>query len=104
MIFLLLNLLRVNPLILDTELSIIAEHRAEIVSQDWSHAGWKESFRGTNCTYQAENLARDLTEFEAVIKWLQSPTHRTIILSDNYNTVGIGHYENITVNLFCHYE
>lgn len=93
----------VNPLILDPNLSQIAENRAEIVyNTEWSHKGWKDSFKDTGCSYIAENLAKDFKNAHDIHNaFMSSQEHRDIILNTKYQLVGIGKHKNITVELFC---
>jgi uncharacterized protein YkwD len=102
-LLILMNAERVKPLELDATLSQIATKRAEIVyNTEWSHKGWKDSFKGTDCSYQGENLAKDFKTAKKTHKALMnSPTHKKNIVSDTYTHVGIGTYKNITVQLFC---
>lgn len=93
----------VNPLILDEKLSQIAENRAKIVyNTEWSHKGWKDSFKDTGCSYQGENLAKGFKDVQSMHKALMSSvSHRANILNTNYKTIGLGTYKNVTVELFC---
>jgi len=100
-LLLLINLLRLNPLILDDHLSQLATQRAEIVYSDWSHNNWKSSFKDTDCAYQGENLAKDFNDVQAFFAWYKSPTHKKNMIDENFKTIGIGTYKNVTVTLFC---
>jgi uncharacterized protein YkwD len=103
LILLLINLLRLNPLILDDHLSQLATQRAEIVYSDWSHNNWKTSFKDTDCAYQGENLAKNFNDVQAFLAWYNSPKHKDNMFNEKYTKIGIGYYKNVTVNLFCGY-
>jgi len=93
-----------QPLQVYSQLEQRAELRAKYIynSKQWSHLGWKESFIGLDCSYIGENLAREYTNTEILHKaFLKSPSHAANILKARYNVIGIGTYEDITVELFC---
>jgi uncharacterized protein YkwD len=99
---LLINLLRITPLTYDTSLSQIATQRAEIVYSDWSHNNWKASFKDTGCSYIGENLTKDFTSpLDEFMALYNSPKHKDNMLNKNYTQVGVGHYKNVNVYLFC---
>jgi uncharacterized protein YkwD len=103
-LFILMNLVRQTPLMYDVDLSYRATVRAEQLykNNQWSHDNWKESFEGTGCSYIGENIAKDFPNaVSAHFALMQSNKHRDNIVSDKYNRVGIGEYENIVVQLFC---
>lgn len=102
-LLILINLARVIPLKVDTNLNDLANKRAEIVYSDFSHSNWMNSFKDTKCSYIGENLAKgfDNNPYSIHSVFMDSFTHRKNILNTNYNKIGIGHYEDITVELFC---
>ena len=103
-LLILINLARTTPLVLDTDLSNRAEIRAEQLYKDkqWSHDGWLKSFEETDCKVKGENLAKDFKSAKSTHKALMaSPTHKANIMNSKYDTVGLGKYKNITVQLFC---
>jgi len=103
-LLILINLARVNPLVLDTDLSKLAQARAEQLykAKQWSHTGWQKSFDKTNCKYIGENLAKDFkTAEKAHNSLMASPTHKANIINKKYTLIGLGTYKNITVELFC---
>lgn len=104
-LLLLINSDRINPLILDSNLSVRAEKRAEIVyKSEWSNKDWKKSFENTGCTFIGENLAKDFKDAKETHNALMaSPTHKANIVKDKYNKIGIGTYKNVIVELFCKY-
>src|SRR4051794_38870221 len=57
----LMNAVRTNPVVPDLELSHRAQARAAglCASHQWSHDGWKDSFKGLKYKYAGENLAKD---------------------------------------------
>lgn len=102
-VFVLMNLVRPVPLILDPDLSHRAQIRAEYLCEtgQWSHAGWEQSFQGIKYTIAGENLARKFKsakkEFDAL---RNSPPHNANIMHRGYTHVGVGHACNVDVYLF----
>jgi len=103
LLLILLNFYRTKPLLLDDNLSYLAQQRAErVYNTKWSHNNWEESFNNTNCWYMGENLAKDFdTSWSINTAFLNSPTHKENMIKKEYNKIGIGQYKNIVVELFC---
>lgn len=99
----LINAERQIPLVVDKELTYRAEQRAVQLCKDkqWSHDGWKNSFKGMNSKFLGENLARNFNDATSTHKALMnSPTHKANLVRKEYKYVGIGKSCNITVQLF----
>jgi hypothetical protein len=87
------------PLVIDEKLNEVARQKAGdmFAFNYWAHvspsgrdpwAFFKEV--GYDYVYAGENLARDFANSEAVVKaWMNSPTHRDNILSENYAEIGL---------------
>lgn len=84
---------------LDTKLSAAAAQKAaDMVAHDyWAHVspqGTQPWYFVTNSgyayKYAGENLARDFSDPDSVVKaWMNSPTHRENLLSSRYQDIGI---------------
>lgn len=77
-LLILIATLRVHPLTEDSALTLRAHVRAEqLCSADqWSHAGWKESFAGLPYKHYGENLAKGFSSTaDEFVAWKNSPTH-----------------------------
>lgn len=102
-LLILINSVRVHPLKESVVLDQKAQARSEILcqTQDWSHDGWLDSFKGSKYQYAGENLAKGFTSnLSEVQAWMASPTHRANILKSQYTMIGIGSDCGITVTLF----
>lgn len=101
----LLNYVRMRPLVLDKEISKVAEKRC-IEMKEFSHAEYfnKYHFEGVmyNYIYTGENLgidfATDLDFFRAMQK---SKLHNDNILNKNFTRVGIAKCDRKRVILFA---
>ena len=101
-LFIMINSLRLNPLVLDDNLSKLAVERAKVVEVDWSHDNWRKSFYGTGCQYTGENLAKGFYSPTMMTgAFLNSPAHLNNMVKKEYDKIGIGVYNNIVVELFC---
>ena len=102
-LLLLINLARPTPLYWSPELAILATERAEIVYKtEWSHKGFQETAKKATCTYVGENLAQGFTSVEEMHQaFMDSPAHKALITDKYFRSVGIGTYEDVTVELFC---
>ena len=108
LLFTLINASRSNMNIPQLKLYPKLEQMANIRAKDlyekkqWSHAGWEKTFIGLECSYMGENLSKNFSsttqEHNAL---MNSKIHRNNIIKESYNTIGIGIYKNITVELFC---
>ena len=101
-LFLLLSMAR--PIELDPQISQIAQKRAEYLytSGQWSHEGYKRLLDGTDCAYRGEVLAKGFTEAKDVHNaFMNSKTHKAVLLNPKYTKVGIGYYKGIIAEEFC---
>lgn len=102
-VLILINAMRVHPLVETAQLDKLAQTRAEYLCThtQWSHEGWLDSFKGVKYKYAGENLAKGFSnEMDTAKAWLNSPTHRAVMLNEHYTKIGIGHSCGIEVNLF----
>lgn len=93
----------VLPLKQSPVLDARADARAELLCArgQWSHDGWRDSFKGLKHTYAGENLAKGFDSATSTHAGLMaSPTHKANILKKQYKEVGIGEACGITVELF----
>lgn len=89
----------VGPIKLDVELSAAAGRKAAdmFAKNYWAHVsptGTQPWFFVTDAGYQyryaGENLARDFSDPEAVVKaWMDSPTHKENLLNSKYQDIGV---------------
>lgn len=87
---LLINMSRVNPLVLNKELTKIAQYRADELcgTKTFTHNGWTKY--PSNFSYRGENLYKGNEDIVGINKrFLDSPAHRNIMLSSKYKYVGI---------------
>lgn len=80
-----------------------AKVRADYVSAgNWTHDGnWKQIYPHYHYRYIGEDLARDWPDDQSVVNaWLNSKTHREVMLNCTYNEVGIGRNGSYVVSLF----
>ncbi len=81
-----------DSLVIDESLNCAAEVRAEEISVCWSHTrpdGLPWYSVNPDIMY-GENLAHNYLEPTMVVDgWMHSPSHREIMLSKNYKTIGI---------------
>lgn len=99
----LINAARVQPLVPSVELSVIAQHRAELLCEkgQWSHENWLDSFQGMHYQMAGENLAKGFSSVKKAHEALmKSPTHKANILQKEYKEVGVGESCGIYVELF----
>jgi len=106
-LLLLLNASRVDvqlpPLREDPTLGGRAQQRAEGMcrSGKLSHDGMREAFEGLPYRWKGENLAMGQRDPRAVHSQLMnSEGHRANILKPQFDSIGIGHACDITVELF----
>jgi uncharacterized protein YkwD len=93
----------VPKLIESKVLTVRAEARADVLCarNQWSHEGWRDSFKGLKYTYAGENLAKGFDGATSTHKGLMaSPTHKANILKKQYKEVGVGEACGVTVELF----
>lgn len=100
-----------SKLNLDSRLCAIASCRANEISREWSHTrpdGRHYATVLTDYGYSAGTVsellvyaAGDGNAAEIVGKWLESDSHRQILLSSGYHTVGIGVYRSGGYTYIC---
>lgn len=80
------NLVAINAL------NKAAKVEADRIVTDWSHNGYAETAR-KYFKYRkiGENLARNFSNDEEIVNaWLNSPTHRAVLLDCSYKYAGVG--------------
>ena len=85
-----------GSLIQTNELVAAATIRAQEQEQLFSHTRPNGSEWWTvdsSCCY-GECLSRGYNENEVISVWMNSPTHKAVIMDGTYKTAGIGYYEN----------
>ncbi len=100
------TMLGLEPLVLDPELSQLAEIRAVEIISLFSHTrpdGRKCTTVMTDAGYEykraAENIAYGQTSPDAVMKaWINSSSHYKNIICPNYTKIGVGHVKLGNVN------
>ena len=99
-LILLINMLRNTPVVQDSVLTEIAQQRAEyLCTHKFSHDGWLE-YR-SDFQFRGENLAKGFKDMKSTNKaFMASPTHKKVMLNENYQYVGIGEACGITVEEF----
>lgn len=100
-ILFLINTARTSPLVVDKDLSLRAQNRAEyLCTRPFSHDGWTDWFKG-RYGHLGENLAKDFPNATSTHEALMnSPSHKANIVSPDYTKVGVGFACNITIELF----
>lgn len=107
-LLLLINLSRLTPLTESPYLTELATTRATEMCDkgQWSHDGFRELshkiFAETDANRVGENLAKGFTDDSSMVNaWLNSPSHKKIMLDERYKKVGVGRgWCGIVVNLF----
>lgn len=92
-----------NPLKENTQLIKAAEERADWVAADhWTHDGnWKTINKYYHYHLAGENMARGWPDDQAVVNaWLESKTHREVMLNCSYVETGIGRSGSYIIQLF----
>ncbi len=92
----------VSPLTLNQKAVSAAQVRAQEIAVNFSHTrpdgtGYSTALKaaGLNFTRSGENIAYGQRSAEAVMNsWMNSSGHRANILSSQYDSIGIGHYQN----------
>ncbi len=94
-----INTVRSFPLLINKELTKIAEVRAsELCVSKFSHKGWNKP---SSFSYRGENLAKDFdTTKEAHIALLSSETHYKNIMNTNFTHIGIASKCGVIVEEF----
>ena len=73
------------PLSVDAELCRISEERLNEIKKDFSHEGFALN-RCASCITMGEVLARNFQDDEKVVEeWLNSTSHREVIMSNRYD-------------------
>lgn len=91
------------PLKTNSGLTKAAKERADYVSSGhWYHEGWTKTVsKYYRYHYAGEVLARGYTDNKEVVKaWLNSKTHREVLLNCTYRETGVGRNGSYTVQLF----
>jgi uncharacterized protein YkwD len=98
-LLILINMSRLKPLKLNTELTKIAEVRVnELCNGKFSHKGWNKP---TNFSYRGENLYKGSEDIVSINKrFLDSTSHRNLMLSSKYQYIGIATGCDILVEEF----
>lgn len=97
-----------DELITVYDLSVVAQTRAQELTQSYSHTRPDGSSCFTALTEagiyyysSGENIASGFSSPEAVVNaWMKSPGHRANILSPNYTMVGVGFCDNYWAQVF----
>jgi hypothetical protein len=85
-----INNIRGNPLLVDQSLVNYAQQRVPEVMLDWSHDGFQADNRDYFAFGVGETLAKRYCSDQEVIKaWLESPTHREVMLDERFDHIGI---------------
>jgi uncharacterized protein YkwD len=92
------------PLRIDKDLMTAAQERAEYVANGhWTHDGnWAMiSKYYKNYSILGEDMARYfLTNEEVITAWLNSKTHKEVLLTCKYRDAGVGRFNTYTIMLF----
>ena len=94
---------RVQPLQETPQMDRLATERAITLCKNnqWSHLGWKDSFKNSTSTYIGENLAKGfISDQFSHLALMNSPTHKANIINPKFKQLGIGKACGITVELF----
>lgn len=73
-----------KPLQQDQDLCRAAEKRLGEIKNNFSHEGFGIELCD-KCSHLGENLARNIKEERVVSAWIESPSHKEIIVSPVYN-------------------
>lgn len=92
----------VKPLTLNSKAVSAAQVRAQEIAVSFSHtrpdgSSFSTALKaaGLSFTRSGENIAYGQRSAEAVMNgWMNSSGHRANILSSQYDSIGIGHYQN----------
>jgi uncharacterized protein YkwD len=91
------------PLKINSGLIEAAEERADYVSAgNWTHEGWTKTVgKHYRYHYAGENLARHFNSDRQIVDaWLNSKTHREVMLNCQYRETGVGRNGSYVVQLF----
>lgn len=79
-------------LVAHNSLNKAAQVEAQRITTDWSHNGYAETARKYyKYNKIGENLARNYSNDDEIINaWLNSPTHRAVLLDCSYRHAGVG--------------
>lgn len=79
----------------------LAQARYLVENNQWNHNGLQDAAKSTSFSRLGENLARNHKNDATIVQgWLNSPAHRDIMLSVEWNEVGVGYYANYVVMWF----
>ena len=93
-----INEVRSTALTTEPSLTSFAESRVTTMKDSFSHDGFRESAKSLYNTYQwvGEDLSEGYCRNRDVINaWMNSPTHKEVMLNSRYETIGVaisGHY------------
>ena len=82
-----------TPLVYNHQLTQAAQARAEYVAGGhWTHDGnWETIWRYYKYRHVGENLARFFdNDRDIILAWMNSPTHRDVLLNGQYGESGVG--------------
>lgn len=102
------NIVRANAgckknLVPNAQIMQAAQARAEYVANGhWTHDGnWDQIIKFYKYRYIGEDMAKDYGDNQSIINaWLNSPTHKDVLLNCTYRESGVGRSGNIVVQLF----
>lgn len=85
-----------NPLNYRLDIQQASDLRAQEASVKWSHDRPNgKPYYSVNDAIYGENLAYGFNSAEEIVKaWLDSPTHRKVMLDNKYNGASIGVYDD----------
>jgi uncharacterized protein YkwD len=99
-----INQVRLAPVKEDSHLTDFAEYRKTGAYEDWNHDGFlNRPDKYTVPSKMGEVLYRGPEchdSKEIVVMWLESPTHKEVILDPAYNKVGVAEYRGTIVAVF----
>lgn len=81
----------------------------DVFNGQWSHSGYEVAMRATikysGKVLAGETLARECFDNQQTMeRWINSPTHKAVILDPRYKFVGFGSYQGICVLWFSNYK
>ncbi len=96
-----INNLRDKDVVVAGDITEFAQQRAIEVSSNFSHDGFDGSADRLGYKLTGENLATGYCYTEELINsWLNSPTHKEVMLDSRYDYIGIEFYKNVVVTIY----
>lgn len=95
-----------SPIKRTYDLDVITGGRAFTMDgTDFEHTGFETLARNhsfpRSYRYVGENLAKGYCNAEATVNgWINSPTHKAVMLDPRYDNIGIANYKSITVTIY----